>query len=664
MPAALNPAGGRAAPETIEIAVATHCLAGSSGCTTDLDNLVSAPIRLRLPAAAPSAAAYAAPPACTPGSDPFVDRYPELPKILDNRKVVQVKLDLADSRFWFTAQSLTAGSEWEVSRTTEDAVRSTMLHDRRRPRCPSPEPPNCPAPDPSPADFAKLSADDQHCHIVTRLTNDWTDPNYSLQSAFQPVGRVHLSGTPVKGDFLDEIDGSGAAFIYYAVKPIRFGGPRPAAALLKLCVKVPDVRPPAGPAVSVARHGDGRAVLEWTTDASILAYDVHVLRNGVEPPRRATRVARLFQRAADAMTGTFVLARRPLAMRPRQVRLVARAAGAGVADIDLRFSLAGLGIATAGRIRALYRRADLPPSRELLQTDFARDPKNLWSYVTVSTDTRRLLGVPLTDGEHVAVVFIDGAGRYRTMDTIDFHHLPSSEAPNVDLSSVRAVIPLMRPVAVGHRVCLFLDSASHAISSAAKVRGVYRLVGTASDPGFGKPGAINHWITDERTGAPNTEAGLSPSHRVLHGVHLPHGTTVVIESEKADGSLQNLTHILPGDHPLITALPAQFMGLLPSRLTDPPAGDAGSLYRELSADGLAVIGIGLRFDDELREVISGPVDVRLGLGSASPTLDAGTSVARYEYLDPSGTPEPTFRVTAVRRVQLGAAHVDVESVSR
>jgi hypothetical protein len=164
--------------------------------------------------------------------DPFkVVDYTSLPKVLNNRKVVQYKLVPKEilKRHAETSGipevSLPSGA-MEVLRASEDRIRLA----------------------------ANLGGDAAYCAIATALVKEWAS-SPEIRGAFEPVGRL----SETNAEFIDEVEGTASGNLYYAIRSIREGGVPSNIQLLPIRVEIPDLsRPP--PPQRVRRIASERVV--------------------------------------------------------------------------------------------------------------------------------------------------------------------------------------------------------------------------------------------------------------------------------------------------------------------------------------------------------------------------------------------------------------------
>lgn len=272
----------------INIAVSTHKPSQPDGDSNEeQSNTVSAPVRLTIPPIAPEPPDVAGPTIKEPWVDPFETAFTTLPKILDNRKVVQYKLRLDDPELMSNQiPTIPANGTLEILRVPEDGLRAQILTYLRLPMAANPQddvgyqeivrltddPELIERLFDSSSDvrykagfsiFSQLNAAELYQAVTSWLIRFWDYSKYSLKNAFQLAGKITTADKPY---LIDELEGTAAGNIFYAVRATRQGAEASELKLLPLRVVIPDTTPPSTPSGFRVIARDGAAVIQWRAD--------------------------------------------------------------------------------------------------------------------------------------------------------------------------------------------------------------------------------------------------------------------------------------------------------------------------------------------------------------------------------------------------------------
>ena len=254
-------------PKKIGVVVSSHQNTYQSDGTLDLDSLVSSPKMVQIPPQKPAPPNIPLLIISDPWVDPFEIDYTTLPKLLDNKKVVQYKVRLGDLK-------VPEGGSIEVLRAPQDAIRVLMI-EQQKPMIEFNDPsiPNDPE-DPNFEEFNKMSPNEEYRAIATRLVNTWGHPEYGSESVFKPIGKI---SDQTKMYFIDEIENIASGNVFYAVRSVREGTQPTSMVLLPYRVVIPDTLPPDIPkTVKVETIDEGKR-LNWlpNLDPYLYAYEIY-----------------------------------------------------------------------------------------------------------------------------------------------------------------------------------------------------------------------------------------------------------------------------------------------------------------------------------------------------------------------------------------------------
>lgn len=273
LPAEVEELGG-----TIEVAVSSHRAPPGEGYAEELEWLVSVPAKVKVPPDSPDppGVEVALPGEGEEWSDPFEVIYAGLPKVLDNRKLVQVRIDLEDS---LSAAELDEGARYEVFRAPQDALRLLMTesgHPTEGPCAPSEGQDVEAGTSEGPSENEEPSYRD----IVRRLVLDWDDSEESLKRAFRPIGRLPRDDAGAGEQSLvltDEIEGIAGGDYFYAVRTVWEGHQPSGLQCLPFRVRVPSTAPPPRPEAARRVVGPQGPILRWRVlpDRTVDGYELY-----------------------------------------------------------------------------------------------------------------------------------------------------------------------------------------------------------------------------------------------------------------------------------------------------------------------------------------------------------------------------------------------------
>jgi hypothetical protein len=559
---------GNDQPRTmISVAISTHKNApGTPYSSEELDSLVSVPEKLELPASTPPSPAIPVTGACgtgVPAVDPIVTVLCGMPRIFDNNKVVQARLDLGDAQIMGgSPMSISGDNYWELYRASFDALRLSFFATPR-------------AGQPTRLQFEQMSPIEQYCLLVARLRDDWGNSTYSLQAAFARVAAIR---NPV---FIDEFDGLAPTMFFYAMRAARPGAQGASLVLLPFKVVIPDTSPPPPPKIVAVTGGDGTTSLQWAPDpvSSVDAYEIFYspsLENAADV-RLMGPLAKLYANRARLPSGGREVQYTGNLLRRAVERLEAKAATGGRSTVDMRFPLTALGIPAVSAIAGVYADEDLPKPDAFVGHDFANDPLNGWrSGSTVSADRRRLESIAVSPAKRVSIVYTDSNGVHRVLDSIAYYRANLDGLTDASISSISALLPRIKLRVRGGVVHFGAGANIHGIATGGQIRGVYREQTDERQPldgAYGSSTAVNHWTS---------ASTLSADGARLTGIVLPNGTPIVLEVADASGVVQAIREMLGAGHAALTD--PDVRGLL----IDPPgtsrATDPATISRGLAAE--------------------------------------------------------------------------------
>lgn len=697
----------RDSPRIVNIAVSAHRQPLDGPEYPDLEKRgpVSVPVQITLPAVKPTPPRVAALQIPEPRKDPFEVDYTTLPKMLDNRKVVQYKVKLDNSVLMKNAPpSVPATGQLELYRATEDALRLLILDHMKL------DLPRDPANDSDFLYFLNLNhdpnfawercvtfkTDSQDCEfdlenksdrysfaflvlnamipsmryqaIASRLIRYWDHTAYSLKNAFHPIGKI----LQVPPHFVDELEGIAAGNVFYAVRTVSNGVQPSDLQLLPFRVVIPDLRPPAAPTVTKSLASDGRAVLRWAPnrERDMYAYEVYRSETVADTAsaRRMKRVKTLYlpdvpedQRPADA---EFVQ-HAPLVLVPTKRDLrVKREDVNTLGSIDLLFPIETLGISAEDKVVGIFERDKLPASLKLNSYDLSADSANRWvaGASQVSQNKRVLEGIDLPNKTEVVIVYIDSRGLRALLQSVSYHMLELDGIPIDQRSRINGIYPQLPLMVWGNKVPLLFDSSVHGISTASQIRGIYRTTPGPREPGrdggYGSTTAFNHWTNVWPSGAVNSTKRLSSDSRTIEGIFLPRGTAVVVEYQHGSGELRTLREVLPASNP--STISGAFSGLLSQPLAgENAANDPPSLVRLAPLNEDTFSALGIKLQPEVERFLSKLTPVRVRFGSGPANFDTGARTYAFVDDEPIQERHQQYTILATRRVRIGPSTGDV-----
>jgi hypothetical protein len=415
--------------KTINIAVSAHPKPPEDGYDTkDEENLVSVPVQVRISAVQPQID--------IPGFQIFEVAYTSLPKLLDNRKVVQYKIKLDDFQLMKgMLPTIPANSELELYRAPEDGLRMLILEHMKL---------LIPLDPYNDMDFKKfvnlendphfdlqafidlepnqdletnqrysnafntfnqMTAQQSYQAITTRLIQFWNHDKYNLKNAFQPIGKIPKPTVPEdKPHFIDELEGIAAGNIFYAVRAVRKGTSGCNSCsdlkLLPFRAAIPDTSPPTSPNVTKTARVKRGMKINWlpNREPDIYAYEVHRFTAVAQTSalRNRSLLQILYVDHTSARSGGQLVQRAPLLLKSVKKEILVRNQ-----IIDLVFPVELYGLTGINDILALYlRNEDVPSYYESMRIEeFNGDTSNYWAKLsnpTLSADHRRIEGVALT----------------------------------------------------------------------------------------------------------------------------------------------------------------------------------------------------------------------------------------------------------------------------
>lgn len=249
----------------ISIALSAHKNPVADGYGTDQNIFVTSPVPVSVIPFAPESPEIPQPSCGEPWVDPFNVKYATLPKILDNKKVVQFKLRLDDPEITGGANiSIPSGGAIEIFRAPQDAIRMLMVEQKKpvlgeiSPGCPDEV-------DPTMDEFNELSPEDEYKKIASRLLNTWDNTIYSPKSAFSAIGKIV---DPEKTFLIDELEGIATGNIFYASRAIRSGTDDSDLCLFPIRVIIPNIFRPPPPMGAVRSESKDAQILLWRVDES------------------------------------------------------------------------------------------------------------------------------------------------------------------------------------------------------------------------------------------------------------------------------------------------------------------------------------------------------------------------------------------------------------
>jgi radical SAM protein with 4Fe4S-binding SPASM domain len=268
-------------PRTVNIAVSAHPNPPDRGYNSEEErrNLVSIPVQIRIPPLRPVASQVAGPQLPHPNQpwvDPFLVDYTTLPKMLDNRKVVQYKVKLDNSQLMKSKPlSMPATGQLELYRTTEDALRVLVLHYIKS-GLPSDIQSGLTTTELKDGPFAAFNAitDERRYQVlVTWLIRYWNHATHSMKAAFQPIGKI----TQASPHLVDELEGVASGNVFYAVRSVRTGGQPSGLQLLPFRVVIPDISAPPIPEMASRVDIESNPTLRWRAAAAsqVTGYEIY-----------------------------------------------------------------------------------------------------------------------------------------------------------------------------------------------------------------------------------------------------------------------------------------------------------------------------------------------------------------------------------------------------
>lgn len=689
LPAELKIENERTNGVNIEIAISTHRRAITDGYSNeDFKSLVSVPERIALAPIQPSGPVVKQ----MAWNDSFEVGYATIPKILDNRKVVQYKIKLDDPVLMKNMPlAFPENGQLELCRAPEDALRLLIL-DRMRL-----SPPTDPASDAeflsfinlednpefnwhdfvdlndeterynfASETFKEMSSTKREQAIAIRLIRYWDHTIYSLKDAFHPIGKIK-EPPPI---LTDEYTGVAAGNVFYAVRELRDGATPSRLLLLPFRVVIADLKSPTKPLAAKSSALDGSVTLSWTPnkEADLYAYKIYRSESSIY---KMSLIKTVYVDPDNRPSGGELVKSGCLVLTPTTRRLsVKRLDPSRLGTVDLFFSIEILGIATPEKILGVFK-DNPPPSWKVSTYDLSEDPKNCWlsGISQVSANGRTLEGIDLAHSDEIVIIFLNNRGRRELLKTIAYHNIPLFEIPADQRDQINGIYPQIPLTVLGGRIPLIFNSSVHGIAMTSQIRGVYRAKpdprDPSIDPGYGAAGALNHWTNVWPLGSPNTAKGLSSDTMFIEGIVLPRGTKVIVEFEDENGVLQTKRNVLDLAEP--TQIDQTFFGLLSRQILPDPATDPPNIFRVTingnpspTEAGEVDTGIhpqlkalGMKFDPILSSSLlqSTPVIVRYGMSTQKFIKDSST---KYEFTDIASINQSQFyRIVAVRRVKTG-----------
>ncbi len=453
-------------PILINLAVSTHRIPapGNGYPAEELANLVSVPVEVQIPPLKPALpATFQFSQTGDAFVDPFVDVFASLPKILDNKKVVQYEIDFTSAEL-MKETTLPQPSEniiYEVFRAPEQGLiiaQSKMESSA----------------DDAVLTFLRKTRDEIRQSVITSLIDNWDNATDSFKNSFSLVARINST------KFIDQIEAAASGRYYYAVRAYSEGAPPSDLSLLPFRVNIPDRRPPAAPNFRVERKED----IFWkpNREPDIYCYEVYRADNFADSDdiRRMSRIGKLFLNQADLDTVPAAEAdisglacHAPLMLKSMTRRLSVKRPDANPGKIDLIFGISSVGIAAENKIRGVYKDnsgdSDVPDEESLGEFDFGNETTDsanlLIGGAALSGDGRSIINVVLNHKDRAAVIFEDDEGNIRIMRSINYHSIDLSGIPSDKLGSINGIYPRKKLEVKGKRISLIFEPAVHGILS-------------------------------------------------------------------------------------------------------------------------------------------------------------------------------------------------------